>query len=81
MIVSASQMAKETDTTLFDLACKHQMQTIKEAAANGRRECLFDPRPTDLYQAVKTEFSNHGYTFHPIGVIGGVRQDGEMICW
>lgn len=80
MIKPASEMAIQ-NTGLFDKACADVMKQIEKASKEGRRSCLFDPRPTDLYSAVKIEFQKNGYRFEPIGVWGGVRQDGEYICW
>lgn len=81
MIKPASEVAAGQNMAYFDKACEDVMRAIENAASIGKRSCLFDPRPTELYSAVKMEFQKNGYRFEPIGVWGGVRQDGEYICW
>lgn len=65
----------------FERAIEGVMSVIERAASEGRRKCLFDPRPVHLYEAVKKEFERSGYYFAPVGRIGGVWQDCENICW
>ena len=65
----------------FDKACAMVMRYIEKASSEGRRDTVFDPRPVEMYDAVKDEFKKHGYTFKPTGFIGGVWQRSEQICW
>lgn len=81
MIRPASEVAASQNMYHFDKACEDVMRVNENAASIGKRSCLFDPRPTELYSVVKAEFRKNGYRFEPIGVLGGVRQDGEYICW
>lgn len=57
------------------------MKDIEKASAEGYRNTCFNPLHYEVYDSVKTEFRKHGYEFRPTGVIGGVRQDTEQICW
>ena len=82
MIRSATEVwNSQSNQDDFDKACAYVMRYIEKASAEGRRDIVFDPRPTTMYDSVKAEFRKHGYTFKPTGVIGGVRQDSEQICW
>lgn len=82
MIRSAADVwASQQNRDDFDKACAYIMRRIENASAAGLRDTVFDPRPITMYDAVKAEFRKHGYTFKPTGIIGGVRQDSEQICW
>lgn len=82
IIIPAKQVWEEQKNKgCFEGACLLVMKAIKKASYEGKRQCLFDPRPTDLYESVKKAFLEKGYHFAPIGVWAGVRQDGEYICW
>lgn len=82
MIRSAADVwASQKNHGEFDEACAYVMRYIEKASAEGRRDTIFDPRPVTMYDAVKAEFRKHGYTFKSTGIIGGVRQDSEQICW
>lgn len=65
----------------FERCCESVMRAIDRASERGLRECVFNPPIAEHYHATKTEFAKHGYTFHPTGYVGGVRQDSEQICW
>lgn len=81
-IIPAGRLwAGQKNRTEFENACNEVMDKIKNASKEGKRCCLFDPRPTDFYSSVKEEFIKNGYRFEPYGVSGGVRQDCENICW
>lgn len=57
---------------------------IKYAMEDGHRSCCFGMRDCDLSDAklqVKEEFERRGFTFRPTGVIGGVYQHTQEICW
>lgn len=81
MIKSAKEIAANQNTSLFDTSCEQVMRAIENASSIGKRSCLFNPRPVELYSAVKLEFQRHGYRFEPYGYSGGVWQDAENICW
>lgn len=82
IIIPAKQVWEEQKNKgCFEGACLLVMKAIKKASTDGKRQCLFDPRPDYMYEAVKEAFQQKGYRFAPIGVWGGVRQDGEYICW
>lgn len=82
MIRSAADVwASQKNHGEFDEACAYVMRYIEKASAEGRRDTVFDPRPVEMYDAVKAEFKKHGYTFKPTGFIGGVWQLTEHICW
>lgn len=82
MIRTADDVWKnQTNRKDFCEACNGVMKKIEEASEEGHRRALFDPRPTEYYNSVKDEFAKFGYKFEPIGVCGGVLQDGEYICW
>lgn len=81
MIKSAKEVAAKQNMYRFDAACNKVMKAIETASSIGKRSCLFDPRPVELYSAVKAEFQKHGYRFEAYGYSGGVWQDVENICW
>lgn len=82
MIRSAADVwAAQSNHDEFEKACQGVMRYIEKASAEGRRDTVFDPRPVTMYDAVKEEFRKHGYTFKPTGIIGGVWQHSEQICW
>lgn len=81
-ILSAQECwAGQTNRADFIAACNEVMKSILKARDNGKRECLFDPRPVEQASAVKEEFKRKGYTFRPYSFSGGVWQDEILICW
>ncbi len=82
MIRSAQDVwNNQTNRTDFNNACDSVMRAIEKASEQGKRQCCFNPHPADQYNAVKAEFQKFGYRVVPTGIIGGVRQDTEEICW
>ena len=92
-IPSANEVREQTPTEGFDKAVASVVRDIKEASAEGRRKCCFNP-PAYWYttkdgirtfikydEEVKELFIAKGYTFRPTGYIGGVWQRTENICW
>lgn len=75
----------------FNEACERVMRAIEKANRNGYCHVIFSPwaknyriyqdNSDPMYSAVKKKFIELGYTFKPFGYSGGVRQDGENICW
>ncbi len=69
------------------------MEAIERANAKCQSKTVFHPQwywykdengrecHLEFDDEVKTEFKKYGYTFQPIGYIGGVLQRGEYICW
>jgi len=70
VIRSASEVWESQSHKEFDEACACVMRAIEKASDVGLRDTVFDPRPVAYYDS-----------FKPTGVIGGVRQDCEQICW
>lgn len=54
--------------------------SIKSAIKQGKTDTCFNVKP-DFEDAVRKLFSEEGYTFKPTGIIGGVYQDTDQICW
>ena len=92
-IPRATEIREQTPSEGFDQAVASVVRAIKEASAQGRRDCCFNPsaywyttedgvRTFIRYdEEVKAEFMKKGYTFRPTGYIGGVWQRTEQICW
>lgn len=82
-IPSAKEALQNTCLDGFNYAVESVVRSIKRASEAGMRNTCFNPssRYGDFYNSVKKEFANKGYTFCPTGVIGGVWQDSEEICW
>ena len=57
-----------------------QNQRIQQAIANGLSFASFYAYPEYEYD-LKQMYLKKGYSFRPVGIIGGVRQEGEYICW
>ena len=54
IIIPAKQVWEEQKNKgCFEGACLLVMKAIKKASTDGKRQCLFDPRPDYLYEAVK----------------------------
>ena len=49
--------------------------------SEGKRHTVFSPGAYWLEPDVKALFTEAGYTFQPVGVVGGIRQLDEYICW
>lgn len=82
MIISAKEVwNNQKNREEFDRCCESVMRKIQQASDRGLRDCCFSPSVAAHYNAVKAEFEKFGYRFVPTGVIGGVRQDCEQICW
>lgn len=82
IIKPAAQICAETPVNAdFYKACDNMMGKIEKAAAEGKLATLFDPYPRGFHEDVKKAFLEAGYTFRPVGMIGGVMQDAEEICW
>lgn len=81
MHLKTAQEIALTHTEEYEAACALVMRNIARASMAGCRDTVFDPRPESQYRAVKEKFMSLGYTFRPTGVVGGVRQDSEQICW
>lgn len=82
IIKNAAQVRDETAKTKeFDYACASVMADIEKAKSEGRYHTLFHPSHYHLADDVKAEFQRHGYTFRPVGMVGGVYQDDQYICW
>ena len=81
MEITPAKDLKATHKADFEKSCESVMRAIEKANAAGLRDCCFNPYHIAQYDAVKAEFIKHGYTFKPTGIIGGVRQDSEQICW
>ena len=65
----------------FHKACENMMKKIEKAAYEGKLATVFDPYPYGFHNEVKAAFQDAGYAFRPVGMIGGVMQDAEDICW
>lgn len=81
IINPASEMHALTPDNELVQACEDVMRAIRKASDRGYYRVVFDPRPNHLYETVKAEFATKGYTFTSVGVVGGVRQLDEYICW
>lgn len=81
-IKPAKQVRAETRKTAeFDTACIRVMADIEKASAEGRYHTPFDPRPNHLREDIREAFELEGYTFRPVGMVGGVMQRDVYICW
>lgn len=83
-IKNAAQVwAEQENKQEFEAACERVMCSIERASKEGCRDACFNPSVMSdgLYNAVKAEFVKHGYHFCPTGIVGGVRQTTEQICW
>lgn len=82
MITSAKDMRNETriNDEMND-AINSVMRDIKKASESGKTYCIFNPGGYWLEEAVKREFQKAGYTFRPVGYVGGVWQLCEYIMW
>lgn len=61
-----------------------QDRMIYDAAIEGKTRCPFLVHDTiyDMFeQRMKDYYYERGFTFKPVGIIGGVRQRDEYICW
>lgn len=82
IIKPANQVREETKPTQeFERACGRIMADIEKAAAEGRYNTLFDPRPNHLRNDIQTAFMREGYEFRPVGMVAGVMQRDVLICW
>ena len=82
MIVSAKEMRNETRMNdEMQAAINRVMRDIKKASGRGETHCLFNPGGYWLEEPVKREFEKAGYTFRPVGYVGGVWQLCEYIMW
>ena len=55
---------------------------IEGAVKEGRTKAWFPNTCNEFFSEVKEIFENAGYTVTPVGVEGGVMQDGcNLICW
>lgn len=92
MSISASEMRKKSrkielsiSGETFKSLIERQDKSIERAANRGETHCCFFISGSiweDEWESeMKNYYRNLGYTFRPIGVIGGVRQIGNYICW
>ena len=81
-IKPALQVRAETrKTEVFETACLRVMADIEKASVEGRYHTLFDPRPNHLREDIRKAFELEGYTFRPVGMVGGIMQRDVYICW
>ncbi len=84
-VVDIEKMRKMSNKEIkVTRAIKYQNECIVEAAGRGKNQTVWalDTREwEDVETFVKNQYIDKGYTFRPIGIIGGVRQDGLYICW
>lgn len=81
-ITPATKILENTPLDEFNKAVQKVMEDIRKASARGLRETCFNPTGgSKYYFPVKEKFMKYGYRFHNTGVIGGVMQDTEEICW
>ena len=82
IIKNAAQVRNETKKNPeFETACAHIMADIEKAKAEGRYHTLFCPRPYHMAMDLKAAFLKAGYDFRPVGMVAGVYQTDEYICW
>lgn len=82
IIKNAAQVRAETKKNEeFEIACARVMADIEKAKAEGKYHTLFSPRPNHLALDIKAAFLKEGYDFRPVGMVGGVYQIDEYICW
>lgn len=82
IIKNAAQVrAETTKSNEFEAACAKVMADIEKARAEGRYHTLFTPSHYHLAEDLKSEFRRHGYEFRPVGMVAGVYQDDQYICW
>lgn len=55
-------------------------ESILRAQRNGKTHTCFVAE-AEVEDALKKMYQDKGYTFKPTGIIGGVRQLSEEICW
>jgi len=82
-IPSAKETLQNTPMEGYNYEVESVLKSIKKASEAGKRHTCFCPsyRYGDYYDSVKQAFLERGYRFSPTGVIGGVMQDSEEICW
>lgn len=74
--VQKNHLARVEDTV------RKVMMDINRASAAGKTRVLYDPRPDyELYDELILEFERCGYTFRPVGEVGGAVQKDLYICW
>lgn len=81
LIAPAKDIAASTPDTMVRKSISSVMAAIYRAKDRGLHDTCFAPSYHEVYDTVKREFENKGYWFKPTGVVGGVRQLSEQICW
>lgn len=80
MIKYAWEMKNNEAQNKIKESCERVMRSIERASAEGYSNTVFNPNH-DYYEETKAVFKRHGYAFRPTGIVAGVRQTTEQICW
>lgn len=81
LIASAKDVSATTPDTMVRKSISSVMAAIYRAKEKGLHDTSFTPTYNEVYDTVKYEFEKKGYWFKPTGLIGGVYQLTEQICW
>lgn len=81
LIAPAKDVAASTPDAMVQKSISSVMAAIYRAKDRGLHDTCFAPSYHEVYDTVKREFEKKGYWFEPTGLIGGVYQLTEQICW